>query len=67
MEYRESRVQFSICDDGMGFDTQKHYNGIGLESMRERAESLNGDFQIESEISKGTKIIITIPIEAKIE
>jgi signal transduction histidine kinase len=57
----------TICDDGLGFDTKQHFNGIGLESMRERAESFKGDFQIESEISKGSKIVITIPIEAKIE
>jgi signal transduction histidine kinase len=67
MEYGDSHVQLTICDDGMGFDTQQHHNGIGLESMRERAESFNGDFLIESETGKGTIIIVTFPIEAKME
>jgi len=67
MEYGDSCVKLSICDNGKGFDTQQHYNGIGLESMRERAESFNGDFQIESETDQGTKIIVTFPIEANME
>jgi signal transduction histidine kinase len=67
LEYEDNHVQMTICDDGQGFDTEQHFSGIGLESMRERAVSFQGDFQIESEIRKGTKIIITIPIQAKIE
>jgi signal transduction histidine kinase len=48
-----------ISDNGIGFETENLQNGIGLETMRERAESLNnGTFLIESNNKKGVKIKI---------
>jgi signal transduction histidine kinase len=44
LKFREQHVELMIRDDGRGFETQRHYDGIGLESMRERAESLGGEF-----------------------
>ncbi len=62
LRYGERTVEFCLRDDGVGFDTQRQYDGIGLRSMRERVESLNGDFHIESGPGQGTKICITIPV-----
>ncbi|MFC1879726.1 histidine kinase, partial [Chloroflexota bacterium] len=56
-------VEFCLSDDGVGFDTQHQHDGMGLDSMRERVESLKGDFKIESEPGRGTKICIAIPTE----
>ena len=56
-------VEFCVRDDGVGFNVQHVHNGIGLDSMRERAESLNGDLSIVSEASRGTEICVTIPIK----
>jgi signal transduction histidine kinase len=53
-----------IQDNGIGFTIQNHYDGIGLESMRERAESLGGDITITSEVGEGTKITTSFPIES---
>jgi signal transduction histidine kinase len=39
------------------------YGGIGLESMRERAESLNGEFSLESRPGRGTKIYVMLPMK----
>ncbi len=48
---------FLISDNGIGFNLRNVQKGIGLETMRERAESLNGGtFSIESENKKGVKI-----------
>ena len=55
------RVTLLIADDGHGFDTDKQYDGMGLRSMRERAESLGGDFSIESKPGQGTKVSVTFP------
>jgi NarL family two-component system sensor histidine kinase LiaS len=63
MRFAGNSVVFCINDDGVGFDIQKPNDGIGLDSMRERTESLNGDFNIQSEPGRGTTICITIPIE----
>ena len=63
MEFGENSVNFCISDDGAGFDPHQSYEGMGLDSMRERAESLQGVFRIESEPGRGTKICISFPID----
>lgn len=57
---------FEIRDDGNGFDTKKNHSvdeskkthSQGLNNMRRRTSMINGEFQLESIINKGTKIII---------
>jgi signal transduction histidine kinase len=61
LSYGTDAVTLTITDDGCGFDTGKQYDGIGLYSMRERAESLNGDFSIESRPGQGARISMTFP------
>jgi len=63
MLFKGNSVEFCVNDDGAGFDTQQQRDGMGLDSMRERVESLKGDFNIQSAPGQGTKICITIPIE----
>jgi len=52
-------LKLTITDDGNGFDIKNKRNGIGLNNMRERANSLKGQFNIESKIGEGTKIEVT--------
>jgi len=65
---REDRILLSIEDDGIGFDlgeAMEIANGkgpLGLLIMRERVVQLRGEFNIESDIGKGTHIMIEIPI-----
>ncbi len=49
-----------IIDDGIGFNTIKAKKGIGLQNIRSRALDCNGTAIINSIISKGTHITITI-------
>jgi signal transduction histidine kinase len=63
MSFNKNLVVFCISDDGVGFDIQLQYTGMGLDSMRERVESLEGDLSIESKPDQGTKVCVTIPIE----
>ena len=63
MRFEDNSVELCLSDNGVGFDTQGQYDGIGLDSMRERVESLRGNFNIQSELQGGTKLCITIPIE----
>ena len=51
-----------IQDNGIGMDTQDHKRGLGLIGMRERAQALDGQWQLESMPKQGVKIIFTIPI-----
>ena len=62
-----------IEDNGKGFDVQKQLaetfdeKQMGLRIMEERAGFLNGKIKIESRLMQGTKILIKIPLEKKIE
>lgn len=61
MKYGIETIHLSISDDGCGFDPKQKPNGIGLCSIRERAESINGQVIIESAFGKGTCINIIVP------
>lgn len=64
----QSFLILSINDDGVGFDTNQLKNidrednsGFGLSMMKERVYLLSGNISINSEIGKGTSIIVKIP------
>ena len=61
----QERIELSIVDDGRGFDgvdpLESHEPGhIGLASMRERAELMNGSLRIESS-DRGSAVIVRAP------
>jgi signal transduction histidine kinase len=55
-----------IQDDGVGFDPSQNRTGFGLQSMRERAESLGGIFDLQTSPGKGCTITVHIPLERSI-
>jgi signal transduction histidine kinase len=63
LEYGRNIVTLIIKDNGCGFDTHAPHGGIGLSSMRERAEELGGSFTVESAPDQGTQILVTLPVE----
>lgn len=51
------QVTLTISDNGHGFQVgASNGKGLGLRNMRERVESLGGNFTIESEPTQGTRI-----------
>lgn len=56
-------LELSITDDGQGFDIKNKKDGIGLNNMKERANSLKGQFNIESKIGEGTKIEVVFNLQ----
>jgi len=56
------KIELSIEDNGEGFDPKNTKKGLGLTSMRERAELSGGTFEIESTVGKGTMIRAQWPI-----
>jgi signal transduction histidine kinase len=54
-------IHLIVKDDGQGFDGQIDHGGMGLQSMKERTEALDGAFSVESEPGKGTRIKVTFP------
>lgn len=67
---REQHVEMIIEDDGIGFDVDEQKKDgrshIGLANVKERIKAMcGGEMFVESEIGKGTKITISIPIEGQ--
>jgi signal transduction histidine kinase len=54
-------VSLLIADDGIGFDAARQgTSGLGLLTMRERAEFLGGRFSLEAGPGRGTRIQVLI-------
>jgi len=49
-----------VEDNGIGYDAERITRGIGLDSMRERLEVVNGELEISSQKSKGTRVIAKV-------
>ena len=54
-------LRVEIWDNGCGIPADKPI-GLGLRSMRERAEELNGSLSIESSSGQGTRVKASLPI-----
>lgn len=63
MRKKDDRIELVIGDNGIGFDMESIKEGLGLGSMKERAELSGGSFDIESVRGKGTVIRASWPIE----
>ena len=58
-------LMVTIADDGTGFDVGAAWGkGLGLVSMSERLEAMNGTFEIHSSPGAGTRIVFTVPLAA---
>jgi signal transduction histidine kinase len=57
----EDALHLEISDDGVGIAPNRH-TGVGLHSMRERAEELGGTLRVEALPSGGTRISADLPV-----
>lgn len=60
--FDDNNICLSITDDGNGFDTESNFEGIGLKNIKQRVDSLNGKFVIQSIKGKNTSLNIAIPL-----
>jgi len=61
----EDALNIMVEDNGIGFNPSqitKTKKGMGIISIDKRVEHLNGSMKIESELNKGTTIIIDFPL-----
>lgn len=62
-------VRCVIRDEGIGFpastqpSVDESQRGLGLKGIKERLQSLGGDLLIDSRQGRGTRLLITIPME----
>ena len=63
-QHNSELINIIIEDNGKGFDyknvTKK--DGIGLKSIAQKVEQMGGTFTVDSIVSKGTTIIIDLPL-----
>lgn len=57
----DEALRIQITDDGIGISNASK-NGVGIRSMRERAEELNGRFTMRDSAQSGTRFEIEIPL-----
>ncbi|MFN8527866.1 MAG: histidine kinase [Anaerolineae bacterium] len=70
--FRQNDVAIlQVMDNGQGFDLTNvgaqggGRNSLGMINMRERAELIEGTFNVESEPGKGTLITVVVPLKDK--
>ena len=69
------KIVLKISDNGMGmskatlnklftpfFTTKEHGTGLGLSTVKKIVEAHRGDIRVESEIDKGTTVIVRLPL-----
>ncbi len=61
----DGRVELEVVDDGIGFEPEamRDRGGMGLVSIRERAEQLGGEATIRSAPGEGTSVKVAISLE----
>ena len=50
------KITIRVWDNGIGFNTEKVKQGIGLKNIKDRTKTLNGELKITTGIEKGTTI-----------
>jgi signal transduction histidine kinase len=68
LEVRDGILRLAVADDGVGFNPgelgRSEFPRFGLATMRERAESIGGRFEVGSSPSGGTLIELELPVPA---
>jgi len=65
LSFETRQVRLALQDEGVGFnpdESLKPPHGWGLAGMRERAESVGGQFRIDSAPGRGTLVEVIVPL-----
>jgi signal transduction histidine kinase len=57
--YDDNSIFIRVQDDGIGFQNNREFDGIGLHNVRNRVKSINGQMELISEPIKGTTFMIS--------
>ncbi len=60
-----------VADDGRGFahdrPARTGWPHFGLQTMRERAKAIGGEFDVISSPGRGTSVVVRVPLRARVE
>jgi signal transduction histidine kinase len=64
--FEPRRFRMIVADDGQGFEPREAFSEggghFGLLGMRERAERLGGELELDSAPGQGTRVTVTVPL-----
>jgi signal transduction histidine kinase len=63
---RDGALEFSVADDGGGFDPGSNGTGTGIQGMRDRMAVFGGDAEIESSPGQGTIVRGRVPVSERV-
>jgi len=61
IELNEEYIDLIVSDNGLGFYKQVHKKGIGLNTIQNKIQLLNGSFSIDAKPGMGSNIHIHFP------
>lgn len=62
----DSTTRLEVRDDGIGFDPlAAGRGGLGLRSIRERVDRIDGSLDVDSRPGGGTRIVVHVPVEGE--
>jgi signal transduction histidine kinase len=61
LEQRNGSLEFTVRDDGRGFDLATTTRGMGLQGMTDRIDAIGGSLTIESQPGTGTTVHGKVP------
>lgn len=62
LECNDQSIQMMVKDDGIGFDANQTFRGIGLSNIYERVRFYDGTADIKTAAGEGCHLIVTIPL-----
>ena len=62
IELDKNILRITITDNGIGITEESRSTGLGLESLKRRMKSINGDCRFEHLTEGGLRIILTAPV-----
>lgn len=68
LDFGEDSVRLTIVDDGQGFSAPASISDLarlgklGLIGMKERAELIDGSFEVQSAPGKGTRVVVSVTL-----
>jgi len=62
LDASDAALTVTVSDDGHGIHSSTHPGGVGLISMRQRAEGLRGRLRVDSG-EQGTTVVATLPLQ----
>lgn len=63
LRYASGHVHLSVTDNGCGFVPSLSPGHFGLLDMRERAQSMGSQLEIDSQPGKGTKVFVEVAVD----